>query len=59
MAKNHNFVRELHLVCKEHRCMFKDCACEKRDWSGKHDWVLVNNEELERFFKTGEINEGM
>ena len=58
MAKQHNFVRELHLLCKEHKMMFKDCSCEKRDWNGKHDWILVNEEEMKKFFDTGEVPDG-
>ncbi|MFA6594613.1 MAG: hypothetical protein WCT16_05185 [Candidatus Buchananbacteria bacterium] len=39
--------------------MFKDCACEKRDWeTGNHDWLLFNEEEMKKFFDTGEVPNG-
>jgi hypothetical protein len=53
MAKQYNKGRDIYLVCNEHNCLFRDCACTARDWTGKHHYVLGTAEELLDYYATG------
>ena len=56
MAKQYNKGRELHLVCRGHSQLFRDCACaDYAECKGKPDnlvWILGTEEELTRYFET-------
>ena len=56
MAKQYNKARDIHLVCRGHGQLFRDCACadyaECTSHPGNLVYILGTEEELANYFDT-------